>query len=114
MHSSLLTWRDHCLKQIKDRSHNRQNRRYGKISSHIYETYNNAVRPHSFHIFNTAVDMSMETIFSCNSEHYGIPHWKCVLRCFDKRPSIVLPSQESNKDTTITCPTILFHVYHNV
>ena len=50
IHYSLLTWRDNCLKHLKYRSHNAQNRRSGKISSRIFETYNNAVQPHGFHI----------------------------------------------------------------
>ena len=59
MHSYLLTWRDHRLKQLKDKNHNAQNRRSGEISSRIFETYNNAVGPHGFHIYNTDADMEM-------------------------------------------------------
>ena len=54
--------------------------------------------------------MAMETIFPCNSKHHGLLQWKCVLPCCYKFPSIVLPSQEENKYTTNTCPTIRFHV----
>ena len=32
MHSSLLTWRDRHLKDLKDRSNNEQNRRSGELS----------------------------------------------------------------------------------
>ena len=60
IHSSLLTWRDRLLKQLKDRSHNTQNKRYGEISSHIFETYINAVQPHGYHIYNTVTEMAME------------------------------------------------------
>ena len=52
-------------------------------------------------------------MFPYTSEHYGLPHLKCVFRCCDKLPSIVLPIQEANKDTTNKCPTIQFHVYRN-
>ena len=58
--------------------------------------------------------MTMETIWPCNSKHHGILHRKYVLRCCDKCPSIVLPIQEANKDTTNMCPIIRFHVYRNV
>ena len=42
----LLTWCDFNLKQLKDKIHNAQNRRSGEISSHIFETYNDSLRPH--------------------------------------------------------------------
>ena len=113
VHSSLLTWHNLRLKHLKDRSHNAQYRRSGEISSHIFETYKNSVRPHDCNIYNTAADMDMEIFFPCNSKHRGLPKWKCVLRCFDKGPSIFLPSQEVIKDTTNTCPTLRSHVYCN-
>ena len=106
MHYSLLTWRDCRLKHLKDRSQNAQNRSSGEISSHTFETYKNDVRPHGFHIYNTAADMAISTMCPCSSKHHGLPYWKYVLRCFDKCPSIVLPIQYENKDTTNTCPKI--------
>ena len=60
MHSSLLTWRYFHMKQLKDRSHNTQNRRSGQIASRIFETYNNNVRPYGCNIQNTAAGMDME------------------------------------------------------
>ena len=39
---------------------------------------------------------------------------KCALLCCDKCPIIIIISQEANKYTTNTCPTIRFHVYLNV
>ena len=50
MHYFLLTWRDLHLKHHKNRSHNEQNRRSGEISSRIFETYKNSVRPHGCYI----------------------------------------------------------------
>ena len=114
MHSYLLTWYDCRMKQPKDISHNSQNRSYGEIPSRIFETYKNAVRPHGCHIYNTSVDMAMVTMCHCTYAHHGIPHWKFVLRCCDKCTSILLPSQEANKDTTIFFPKIRFHVYRNI
>ena len=58
--------------------------------------------------------MHMAIMSPFTSKYHGMPHWKWVLRCCDKCPSIVLPSQEENKDTTNTCPTIRFNVYRNV
>ena len=54
------------------------------------------------------------TMCPCTPTHHGIPHWKGVLHCHDKFPSIVIPTQEANKDTTNTCQTISFNVYKNV
>ena len=59
MSYSLLTQCDCHLKHLKDRSHNVQNRRSGEISSRIFETYNNYVRPHGLGICNTATEMAM-------------------------------------------------------
>ena len=113
MHSSLLT---HCvcrLNHLKYISHNAQNIRSGEISSNIFTTYKNSVQPHGCNIYNTAADMTTSTVFPCNSKYHGITYWKCVLRYCDKCPSIVLPSQKEIKDTTNTCPTIIFHIYRN-
>ena len=109
IHSSLLTWSDCRLKRLKSRSQNAQNRRSGEIFSCIFETYKNAVQPHGCHIYNTSVDMAMETMFPCTSKHHGLSYCKCVLCCCDKYQIIVLTIQEANKDTTNTCPTIRFH-----
>ena len=114
MHSSLLTWRNRPVKHLKYRSHNVKNRRYGEISSRIFETYKNAVRPRFFCIYNTTAYMAMETMCPCTSIYHGLPHWECVLHCCDKCPSISLTGQGGNKDTTNICPTIQFHVYRHV
>ena len=113
MHYFLLTWRDLHLNHLKDRSHNAQKQRSGEISSRIFETYKNAVRPYGYHIYNTTAGMAMATMWTYTSKHHGLPHCKCVLRCCDKCPIIALPSQGANKYTTNSCPTIIFHVYRN-
>ena len=74
MHSYLLMCRKYRLKQIKDRSHNAQNRRFSEISSRIFETYKNAVQPHSFNIYNNVSDISMETMCTCTPKHHGLMH----------------------------------------
>ena len=114
MHSSLLTWNDFCLKQLKDRSQNAQKIRSGKISSHIFETCKNSVQPHGFNIYNNAKEMAMVIMCPCTYKNNELLRWKCVLRCCDKCQSIVLLSQDIIKDTTNTCPTIILHVYSDV
>ena len=92
IHFPLLTWKDFRLKHLKDRSQNSQNRRSGEISSCIFERYNNTVRPHGCHIHNTYTGMDMVTMCNCTSTHHGIPHWKLVLSCCEKCPSIAILS----------------------
>ena len=50
MHMYLLTWRYRHIKKLKDRSQNAQNRKSGELSSHLFETYKNSVRPHGCYI----------------------------------------------------------------
>ena len=50
----------------------------------------------------------------CPSKHHGLPHWKCVLSCYEKCPGISIPRQETNTDATNTSSTISFHVYRHV
>ena len=65
IHLSLLEWRDCHIKHLKDRSHNAQYRRYGHLSSHLFETYKNSVRPHRFYIYNSAASMAMAKMCPC-------------------------------------------------
>ena len=57
--------------------------------------------------------MSMVKMCTCISAYHYLPHWKCVLRCCYKFHSMVISSQEENKDPTKMCPKIPFHVYRN-
>ena len=109
MHSSLLKWCDRRLKHLKDRSHNAKIRRSGEISSRIFETYKNSVQPYWCHCRHVHGKMC-----PCTSKYHALQHYKCVLRCYGKFPSIALPSQEENEDITNSCSTIIFHVYHDV
>ena len=113
IHPSLLTCLYPRLKHLKGRGHNAQNRRYGKRSSHIFETYNSYVQPPGCHIYNTTSDIAMEKVCPCTSKYHRRPHWKCMLNCCDKCPSIILTIQEANKDTANMCPTTIFNVYRN-
>ena len=62
MHSSLLSLCDSYLKKIKDQSCNKHNRRFGKMSNLIFETYESSVIPHGKNMFRTASDMDMATM----------------------------------------------------
>ena len=50
IHASLLSWHYWYFKKLKDQSQNAQNRRSGKKSNCIYETYKDSVMPHERHI----------------------------------------------------------------
>ena len=91
-----------------------QNRRSGELPSGPLKTY------------KMMLDL-MDVIFTilqqiwlwkkncpCTSNHHGIPHWKCVLRCSDKCPSISITHKDTNKNATDKFSKTRFHVYHNV
>ena len=108
VHSSLLTWRNNCMKHIKYRSRNAQNRRYGEISSPILETYMNAMQNHGSHLYNTSVNMSLATMCPCNYKYHKLLHCKCVLYCCDKCQFIFQPREDTYKNTTQSYSTTRF------
>ena len=67
IHSSLLSWRDRYLKNMKDQSQNAQSRRSGEKEHHIYTTYKNTVMPHGSHIYAKSSDMENATM--CTYPH---------------------------------------------
>ena len=80
----------------------------------FFEKYKNYVIIHGCHLHNTSAEMAMAKMILCPSVHNALPHWKFMLHCCDKCTSIFIPSQESNRGTTNTFPTIRFHVYRKV
>ena len=73
-HFYLLTRRGYQTKQPKDQTPNAQKIRSGEIASRIFETYNDAMRPHCCNIHNTASDMAMVKMFHFTYEHNALPH----------------------------------------
>ena len=114
MHLSLLTWRDHHLKQPKDIIQNVQNIRSGELSSSLFETYKNSVRPHGCHICNYSADITMSTMCPFPSQNHGLPQYKHVIICCDKYPGIIITYKKTNTYATNNSSEINFHVYHNV
>ena len=80
IHLSFLPWRDCHLRHLKYRSHNAQKRSSGELSSRLFETYKNTVRPHGYHIYHHSTDMHMAKKISCTSQHHRIPQWTFLLR----------------------------------
>ena len=72
------------------------------------------LKPQLFNMDNSAAYMDTETMIPCPSQHYGLPHCKCLLRCFGKCPVVSMPHQETHKYATKTCSKIFSHVYRNI
>ena len=105
---------DIVIKKINDDSQNYQNRRSGVKENRIYETYKNTVMPHGRHIYDKSYNTAKATICAYSQAYHALPHWKCVLRCCAKFPSINLPDQETYHQYTDTSPSINFHIYHPI
>ena len=52
--------------------------------------------PHGSHIYAKAYDMSRTTICAYPQSDHELPHWKCVMQCCAKYPSINIPDQETD------------------
>ena len=94
IHSSLISWPDCYFRKLNNLSHYSQNRRSGKNSNRLFETYKNSIMPYGHHIYATAVYMEMATMFTYPQSHHVLPHCKCVLRCCYNFSFIDLPYQE--------------------
>ena len=68
--------------------------------------------PHGCHIYSKASDMEKATIFAYPQSDHELPHWKCVLRCCAKCPSVNIPDQKTHDRYSGTRPSIRFHTYH--
>ena len=78
----------------------------------IYETYKNTVMPHGRHIDAKDSDMAKATMFVYPQSDHALPHWKFVMQCCAKCPSINTPDQETDDQYSNTSPSICFHIYH--
>ena len=84
----------------------------GKKKIFICETYKNKVMPHGCHIYAKAYDMTKATMCAYPQSDHVLPHWKCVMICCAKCPSINIPDQETYDQYSDTIPSIHFHIYH--
>ena len=112
IHSSLLSWCNIYLNNLKDLSQIAQNRRYGEIANHIFDAYKNSVIPYGNHIYATAYDMDMATMFAYQPSHNELTQWKYVLSFCSNFPRIDLPVQELDMTHSNTSPEIRFHISH--
>ena len=68
--------------------------------------------PHGRHIYAKAYDMTKEAMCAYPQSDHALPHWKGVLWCYAKCPSINLPHQETDDQYPDTSPSTRFHIYH--
>ena len=73
--------------------HNSHKIRSGEMKSNIFETYKNDVILHGHNIHKTGTYMAMEKMCPFPYDKHELPDWKCVLRCCDKCPIIVITGQ---------------------
>ena len=53
INSSLLSWNDSYLRNLKDISKNSQNRRSDKMANPLFDTYKNSMMPYGHHMYVT-------------------------------------------------------------
>ena len=68
--------------------------------------------PHGLHIYAKASDMEKAKMCAYTQSYHALPHWKTVMQCCAKYPSINHPDQEIDYQYPDTSPSIYFHIYH--
>ena len=56
--------------------------------------------------------MEKATMCAYPQSDNAFPHWKFVLQCCAKFPSVNIPDQEIDDQYSNTIPSIRFHIYH--
>ena len=70
------------------------------------------VMPHGSHIYSKSSDTEKATTCAYLQPDHELPHWKGVIRCCDKCPSVNLPKQKTDDQYSDTSTSIRFHIYH--
>ena len=68
--------------------------------------------PHGSHIYAKVHDMEKSTMCAYPQSYHALPHWKFVMQCGAKFPSINTPDQETDDQYYNISPSIHFHIYH--
>ena len=100
------------LKKLKDNSQNAQNRRSERKEKCIYETYKNTFMPHGRHIYAKAYGTVKAKMCAYPQSYHDLSHWKCIMRCCAKHPSVNITYQETDDQYPNTITSIRFHIYH--
>ena len=67
---------------------------------------------HGLHSYAKASDMAKAKMCAYPQSDHALPHWKCVMRCCVKFPSINITDQETDDNYSNTINYICFHIYH--
>ena len=70
--------------------------------------------PHGGHIYASTSYMENATMCEYPQSDHALPHYKYVIRCCAKFPSVNLPGQEIDYQYTDTSPSISFHINHQI
>ena len=68
--------------------------------------------PHGNHINAKAYYMAKPTMCAYPQSDHALPHWKCVIRCCAKCPSVNILDQETDDQYFDSSTSIRFHLYH--
>ena len=68
--------------------------------------------PYGRHIYDIDYDVEKAKMCAYSQSDHVLPHWKCILLCCAKFPSINLPDQETDDLYPNISPSIRFHIYH--
>ena len=68
--------------------------------------------PHGRHIYAKSYYMEKAKMCAYLQSDNALPHWKFVMRCCAKCPSINMRYQETDAHYSNTSPSIRFHIYH--
>ena len=68
--------------------------------------------PHGRRIYTNKYEMAKAKMCAKSHSDHALPHWKCVLRCCYKCPSINITDQETDDKHPNPSPSIIFHIYH--
>ena len=66
------------------------------------------VMPHGRHIYEKVSDVEKAKMCAYPQSYHALTHWKCVMRCCAKCPSIHLTDQEKDDQYSNTSPSIFF------
>ena len=86
-------------------------RNYGEMKSHIIETYLNTMILNVSHLQKTSTDTAMAKMCPFTSDRHDLTHCKCVLKCCEKIPSLIIHVEEYTSAETSKYQNICFRVY---
>ena len=68
--------------------------------------------PHGCHTYAKASNIEKSTMCEYPQSDHALPHWKFVIQCCVKFPSINIPDQEIDDQYSDTSTSVRFNIYH--